>query len=200
MYRQLAKHIKLGQHIRQFSSETGSAKLWGGRFSKDTNKVAATWADSTEMDKKFGREDIWGSFAHVAMLGRTGVIPHESSAKTLVGLKKLHDNFLDGEWTLKKDREDIHLNVEGELIDRLGMDIAGCMHTTRSRNDQVALDARMMARTHLLPIRKNVVDVIDSFLDKAENAANLKAEELPIPSSILNSESTDTSQKFSCDA
>ena len=64
--------------------------------------------------------------------------------------------------------EDVHLNVEGELIARLGMNTAGRMHTTRSRNDQVALDARMMARTHLIPLREKVTQIVDSFLEKTK--------------------------------
>ena len=152
---------------RAFSS-SGSTKLWGGRFAKDTNQAVVSWADSTKIDSKFAVEDLWGSMAHVAMLGKQRIIPTKEACRILGGLKDLHDEFLDGRWKLDVKREDVHLNVEGELIDRLGMDVAGHMHTTRSRNDQVALDARMMSRTHLLPLREKVTGITDAFLEKSE--------------------------------
>jgi len=154
--------------INQFKSYSTSTKLWGGRFSKDTNKSIVAWADSTQIDSQMVIEDIWGSMAHVSMLGKEKIIPSLVAAKILGGLKDLHDEWLTNQWSLDVSREDVHLNIEGQLIDRLGMDIAGHMHTTRSRNDQVALDARMLARTHLLPVRENVNQMTRSFLEKSE--------------------------------
>jgi len=170
MFSNIIKNITPRHCVRYLSAtKNASTKLWGGRFSKDTNKAIVAWADSTEIDTKFVVEDIWGSIAHVSMLGKQQIIPAQAACKILGGLKDLHDGHLSGDWKLDKAREDVHLNVEGELLSRLGMDIAGHMHTTRSRNDQVALDARMMSRTHLIPLREKVTAIVDSFLDKADN-------------------------------
>jgi len=168
MFAQAIKNVRISSGLRFFSTKSASPKLWGGRFSKDTNKAIIGWADSTEIDSKFIIEDIWGSMAHVSMLGKQKIIPAAAACKILGGLKDLHDENLNGDWVLDVSREDVHLNVEGELISRLGIDVAGHMHTTRSRNDQVALDVRMLARTHLIPLREKVTDIVDSFLDKAD--------------------------------
>ena len=112
------------------------------------------------------REDIWGSIAHVSMLGATNTIPSHDASAIVAELAHLHDDFLAGHWRLDPAFDDVHMNVEKALIDRLGMDVAGKMHTTRSRNDQVALDARMMARTQLLALRTNVADAAAALLQR----------------------------------
>lgn len=115
---------------------------------------------------------MWGSQAHVAMLGATGTIPADDAGKIISALLECQDDFAAGKWALNPEREDVHLNVEGRLIDMLGMDVAGKMHTTRSRNDQVALDARMACRRPLLLLRQRVGDVVQAFLDRAEDFPN----------------------------
>ena len=130
------------QIIRTLSSSSaggGSKKLWGGRFGLDTDERVLDWVDSTPIDTNFAVEDIWGSMAHVSMLGHQEVIPFDDAAKILGGLLKTQNDFQSGDWVLDIKREDVHMNVEGRLIDLLGMEVAGKMHTTRSRNDQVCI-------------------------------------------------------------
>jgi argininosuccinate lyase len=103
----------------------------------------------------------------VAMLGATQIISPRDASAIVSELGKLHDDFQAGTWRLDPAYDDVHMNVEKALIDRIGMDVAGKMHTTRSRNDQVALDARMMARSQLLRLRSNVVDAAEALLDRA---------------------------------
>lgn len=145
-----------------------SKSLWGGRFTKGTADSVKAWVDSTWIDEKMGREDMWGSIAHVSMLGATESIPPEDACAIVGELAKLHDTFLAGQWHLDPEYDDVHMNVEKALIDRIGMDVAGKMHTTRSRNDQVALDARMLARTMLLELRSNVNDAAEAFIERSE--------------------------------
>lgn len=164
----LATSVARPARVAALSTEGGSTKLWGGRFARDTDDAIKGWADSTPIDSTFANEDMWGSMAHVAMLGCTATIPADDACKILGGLLECQDGFDAGEWELRKDREDVHLNVEGRLIDMLGMDVAGKMHTTRSRNDQVALDARMMTRRPLLELRERLGAVAESFLDRAD--------------------------------
>lgn len=151
-----------------FSTDGGSPKLWGGRFARDTDDAIKGWADSTKIDATFADEDMWGSQAHVSMLGCTSTIPADDAAKILGALLTCQNDFAAGKWELNPEREDVHLNVEGRLIDMLGMDVAGKMHTTRSRNDQVALDARMATRRPLIGVRHKIAEVVQSFLDKAD--------------------------------
>lgn len=146
---------------------SGSKSLWGGRFTKGTDDSVKEWVDSTPIDKHMGREDMWGSMAHVAMLGATDTIPPKDAAAILGGLRMLHDEFVHGSWQLDPAYDDVHMNVEKALIDRLGMDVAGKMHTTRSRNDQVALDARMMARAQLLRLREKVADAAEALIERS---------------------------------
>ena len=118
------------------------AKLWGGRFEKDTDAAVNSFNSSIAFDSRLYREDIEGSIAHAAMLGERGVID-ACEAKTLVsGLKQLLNDIESGAAGFSEDAEDIHMNVETLLTQRLG-ETGKRLHTARSRNDQVALDFRL---------------------------------------------------------
>lgn len=145
-----------------------STKLWGGRFARDTDKVLAKWVESVTVDSHLVQEDIWGSLAHVTMLGRQGIIPADKAAKIIGALDTLMQEFLDGKWKLGYQQEDVHMNVEATMIARLGMDVGGRMHTCRSRNDQVVLDSKLYARKRLLELRGRVLDAVDTFVAKAD--------------------------------
>jgi argininosuccinate lyase len=161
------------QLIRSFSNEkAGSPKLWGGRFSRDTDTSILKWIESISTDSHFVVEDIWGSLAHVSMLGYTKVIPHEAASKILPTLLRFQNEYKEGKWQLQMKHEDTHLNVEAKLIEALGMDVGGRMHTTRSRNDQVALDSKLLTRRELLILRDLLVKATEAFIEKAYGGLN----------------------------
>ena len=117
-------------------------KLWGGRFNKETDKAVDDFNSSISFDCKMFEEDITGSIAHVTMLGKQGIIPKENSEKITAELKNILKDIKDGKIEFSMEAEDIHMNVETILIERLKV-VGKQLHTGRSRNDQVALDVRM---------------------------------------------------------
>ena len=146
----------------------GSTKLWGARFTKDSDVRIRKWTESVTVDTHLAREDMWGSIAHALMLGRQGIIPASAAGKIAHQLEKLLSEFEAGTWALGYEQEDVHMNVEKTMINRLGMDIGGRMHTCRSRNDQVVLDSKLYARKRLLELRQHVLDAADAFVKRAE--------------------------------
>ncbi len=149
----------------------GTHKPWGGRFERPTDRAVEAYTASIEVDRRLAREDIRGSIAHARMLGRQGIIPTEDAARIVAGLERLLDEVERGEFPLDPALEDIHMNVEARLAALIGPDVAGRLHTARSRNDQVALDARLWT----LRATGEVIDAIDRLqavlLDLAERHA-----------------------------
>jgi argininosuccinate lyase len=95
------------------------------------------WTNSVDVDSRMVDENLWGSMGHVAMLGVQQVIPVPAATAILGHLLKLQDEHAAGKWTWIKDQDDVQMTVERKIIDALGMEIGGRMHTSRSRNDQV---------------------------------------------------------------
>ena len=122
-----------------------SLKLWGGRFTKETDKLVNDFNASISFDKRMYAQDITGSIAHAAMLGKQGIIDKESSDKIVNELKKIKNEIDSGSLEITEEYEDIHSFVEATLISRIG-DTGKKLHTGRSRNDQVAVDTRMYFR------------------------------------------------------
>jgi len=120
-------------------------KLWGGRFEKPTNKAVEDFHSSIRFDARLYREDITGSIAHAKMLGRQGIISAEDAAAIVAGLEGILADAEAGKITWDPAAEDIHMNVEKLLTQRIGA-AGGRLHTGRSRNDQVALDGRMWTK------------------------------------------------------
>ena len=118
------------------------AKLWGGRFQKNTDKKVDDFNSSIRFDKRMYKQDIKGSIAHAKMLGKQNIIPKEDSDKIIMGLEELLVEIENGQVVFDIDAEDIHMNVEKLLTEKIG-DAGKRLHTGRSRNDQVALDIRM---------------------------------------------------------
>ncbi len=117
-------------------------KLWGGRFQKAADKTMDDFHSSIDVDQRMAREDILGSIAHATMLGKQGIIPQEDADHIVKGLQQILQDVEDEKITFLKSAEDIHMNVEKLLTDRIG-EAGKRVHTGRSRNDQVALDCRM---------------------------------------------------------
>jgi argininosuccinate lyase len=124
------------------------AQLWGGRFTKETDKLVYNFNASISFDQKFYREDINGSKAHVKMLGKVGILTEEETKTIEEGLDGILNDVESGKLLITDEYEDIHSFVEANLIDRLG-DVGKKLHTGRSRNDQVALDMRLFTRTQV---------------------------------------------------
>ncbi len=130
-------------------------KLWGGAFSESTAELVDRFGQTIHTDLNFWQEDIIGSVAHARMLGETGIITKEEAQTLIDGLEKIHEA---GPEALKMDVEDIHTAIEMKLYELVG-DVAGKLHTARSRNDQVATAARLMLHNELLI----VLDLIKSL-------------------------------------
>lgn len=113
-------------------------------------------------------ENLWGSIAHVAMLGHQEIIPPTTSTAIMGHLLKLQDEWREGKWTWLADQDDVQMTVEAKLIGALGMEIGGRMHTGRSRNDQVPLDSKLYTRGRLNALREKVAKCVDAFLEKAK--------------------------------
>ena len=146
-------------------------KLWGGRFTKDTDTLVEDFHSSISFDQRLYREDIRGSIAHARMLGETGIITKDESEKIITGLKDILEEIEAGKIEFSKSAEDIHLNMETILIEKIG-DTAKKLHTARSRNDQVALDMRMYLKNECCKIMDLLCKLERILLDKA--AENLE--------------------------
>lgn len=123
-------------------------KLWGGRFTKETNQLVNNFNASLPFDRRFYKQDIEGSIAHVTMLAKQGILSDEDKDAIIAGLTSIRSDIDNGILQFDDETEDIHSFVEAELISRIG-DAGKRLHTGRSRNDQVALDMRLYTRDEL---------------------------------------------------
>ena len=145
-------------------------KLWGGRFGKATDALVDDFNSSIRFDARMYKQDILGSIAHSAMLGRCGVIAKEDAELIGKTLKEILADIEDGKVEFKIDAEDIHMNIETILIERIG-DVGKRLHTGRSRNDQVALDIRMYLRDETDEILEMLKAMMHTLLDLAKEHA-----------------------------
>ena len=146
-------------------------KLWGGRFTKSTDSFTDHFHSSISFDQRMYKEDITGSIAHAAMLGKQGVISMEDSELLQKTLKELLADIEAGKVEFDEKAEDIHMNIETLLIERIG-DVGKRLHTGRSRNDQVALDIRMYNREQIKDIKALLLKLIEALNTIAENNVN----------------------------
>ncbi len=146
-------------------------KLWGGRFTKSTDSFTDHFHSSISFDQRMYKEDITGSIAHAAMLGKQGVISMEDSELLQKTLKELLADIEAGKVEFDEKAEDIHMNIETLLIERIG-DVGKRLHTGRSRNDQVALDIRMYNREQIKDIKALLLELIEALNTIAENNVN----------------------------
>ena len=143
------------------------AKLWGGRFQKELDQTAEEFGASIPFDQRLYREDIAGSIAHVKMLARQNIISSEDAATIIVGLEAIRARIDRGEFEFRLDREDIHFNIEAQLRDDIG-EVAGRLHTGRSRNDQVALDLRLWTRAAIITTVERILALQKTLVRLAE--------------------------------
>ena len=143
------------------------AKLWGGRFSKNTNELVDAFNASIDFDKRLYNEDIRGSIAHAKMLAKCGIIPVEDGEKIVAGLKDILADIEAGNFSFEVALEDIHMNVEARLTEHIGQ--AGArLHTARSRNDQVALDMHMYMKREVAEIAELLINFEKALLTVAK--------------------------------
>jgi argininosuccinate lyase len=138
------------------------AQLWGGRFTKETDKLVYNFNASISFDQKFYRQDIKGSMAHVTMLADAGILTMEEKDTILKGLQSILEDVEAGTLEITDEYEDIHSFVEAVLTDRVG-DAGKKLHTGRSRNDQVALDMKLYTRDEIEEIQTLVVDLLKAL-------------------------------------
>ncbi len=133
-------------------------KLWSGRFGKDTDALVNDFNASIQFDQRLYKEDITGSMAHAKMLGATGIISAADAEAIVAGLQSILADIEAGKVEFTADNEDIHMNVEALLTQRIG-DAGKRLHTGRSRNDQVALDFRMYVREQIPVIVEQLLEL-----------------------------------------
>ncbi len=140
-------------------------KLWGGRFTKETNQLVHNFNESLSFDRKFYRQDIRGSIAHVKMLARQGILSSEDEKAIIEGLTGILEDLDSGKLTIPEhsEYEDIHSFVEGTLTERIG-EAGKRLHTGRSRNDQVALDMKLYTRDEIGELDGLLKDLLKELL------------------------------------
>lgn len=143
------------------------SKLWGGRFSKDTDKLVEDFHSSISFDQKLYQWDIKGSIAHARMLGNVGVITKDEAEQIIDGLTEILIEIEAGKVVFDPSSEDIHMNIEVLLTNKIGA-VGKKLHTGRSRNDQVAVDTRMYLRAEIETIHHLLLELITTLINLAE--------------------------------
>ncbi|GBC97661.1 Argininosuccinate lyase [bacterium HR17] len=142
-------------------------KLWGGRFKKPLADEALQFSSSFAVDKRLWRYDLLGSIAHALMLGECGILTREEAHQLVTGLVSIWDDLEAQRLALSGPDEDVHSFVERVLRDRVG-EIAGKLHTARSRNDQVVTDLRLWCRDALKALTEHILRLQQALTDQAQ--------------------------------
>ena len=142
-------------------------RLWGGRFADDGDERVAAFGRSIDIDAAMALDDLDGSVAHVRGLGRAGILTEDEVATLVVGLADLKRDVENGSFHWDPALEDVHLNLEAALIERIGP-VAGKLHTGRSRNDQVATDLRLWTRRAIDRLDGAILAFEDALVGLAE--------------------------------
>jgi argininosuccinate lyase len=135
-------------------------EAWGGRFDEGLDELAARFSQSVDVDRRLAPQDVRGSIAHVRMLAAQGIVPADDAAKIEAGLTALADEVEAGAFEWDPGKEDVHMNLEAALTDRIG-EAGGRLHTARSRNDQVATDMRLWTREALDDTARRIDRLLD---------------------------------------
>lgn len=142
-------------------------KLWGGRFEASLEEWVEEFGASIRFDQKLAKYDIQGSLAHVKMLGATGIINQEEAQAIQTGLEELLEEHEAGKLVFDVRNEDIHMNIESLLTDKIGS-VAGKLHTARSRNDQVATDMHLYLKDTLFQVVDKLTNLRQILVDLAQ--------------------------------
>jgi argininosuccinate lyase len=149
------------------SGKDAPHKMWGGRFHEALDPDLLAFASSFDTDRRLLRWDIVGSIAHVQMLGATGIIPAQDVSAITGGLRAILTDATSGRLRLEGPYEDVHSFVEGVLYQRIGQ-VAGRLHTARSRNDQVATAFRLFVKDQLVDLVARITDLMEATVARAE--------------------------------
>ena len=141
---------------------TKTSSIWGGRFKKEPSDLML------EINSSIDVEDITGSIAHCKMLAKQKIITQDESDLIISGLKQIQNEIECGNFQFSKELEDIHMNVENRLKKIIG-DVAGKLHTARSRNDQVATDFKLYVRNAIDRIIKLLKEFEETILNKSSD-------------------------------
>jgi argininosuccinate lyase len=152
---------------KQKTSNIASNSMWGGRFAQGPAKIMEQLNASIDFDRKLYRQDIALSLAHVQMLADCEIITQDEAEQIAQGLREIEQEIADGNFTFRPELEDIHMNIEARLIEKIGP-VAGKLHTARSRNDQVATGFRLWVR--------DAIDALDEDLQALQAALFNQAE------------------------
>ncbi|MCI9419967.1 MAG: argininosuccinate lyase [Eubacterium sp.] len=143
-------------------------KLWGGRFTKETDELVHNFNASISFDQKFYKQDILGSIAHVTMLEKQGIITADEKEQIVGGCKSILHDIENGSLTITDEHEDIHSFVEANLIERIG-EAGKKLHTGRSRNDQVALDMKLYTRDEIVALNDLLKELLLTIHNTMKN-------------------------------
>ncbi len=147
------------------------SKLWGGRFTKETNQLVEEFTASIEFDQIMAKEDIAGSIAHATMLGECGIIEIGEAELIIEGLNNILKKVEKNEVQFSIENEDIHMNIESLLIEEIGP-VGGKLHTGRSRNDQVATDMHLFLKNNTSSIIDLIEEVQNKIVTQAKKHVN----------------------------
>ncbi|MBI4008144.1 MAG: argininosuccinate lyase [Planctomycetes bacterium] len=146
-------------------------KPWQGRFTKPTSTDVEAFTESVSFDWQLYKYDIEGSIAHATMLAKCALITNTERDKIIKGLREIQNDIESGDFVFKEHLEDVHMNIESALIERIG-DAGKKLHTARSRNDQVALDMRLWMRDQIKILTKLLTSLQYELVLKGK--ANIK--------------------------
>lgn len=152
--------------------KSSSNQMWGGRFAEKPASLMQQINQSISFDKKLYKQDIAGSIVHATMLAKVKIISTSEKKEIIDGLKQIQHEIESGQFNFQIELEDIHLNIESRLKDIIG-DVAGKLHTARSRNDQVAVDFRLF-------VRENIDEILELIHDLQKNLVRKSSENLEV--------------------
>ncbi len=153
-------------------SDKPQKKPWGGRFHDATDRFVERWQASIAYDQRLAAVDIVGSIAHAHMLAKQGIVPVDEVEQIVAALHEIREEIETGTFVFSDALEDIHMNVEARLIDKVGA-VGGKLHTARSRNDQVATDIRLYLRDEVSALSHQLVELQRVLVDQAEAHAEV---------------------------
>ena len=149
-------------------ADSAKKRMWGGRFSERTDDLVETFNASIDVDQALALEDIMGSIAHATMLAEQGILTDDEARQIIGGLNGIRTEVEAGEFEWSVQLEDVHMNVERALTERIGA-VGGKLHTARSRNDQVATDFRLWLRAQTYELIELLKETRGVFVELAEN-------------------------------